>query len=209
METPNTNVYESVLPHIIAILNCEPRQSTTVDDLCHKVEVTAQTDDVVMRHIRAFETPMTAVSYGIALGTDMGLLAHSNGMVRLVTKLPIRSSSSEQSAVQVEYTDLRRSVEKVEQPRLNKVDEELLFSDENGRQSYSVDEPLIPGQVLRSGRKLGTGMVATCSAPRTIDGPTDGPTNGQTDGTNDGPEQGNSDGDTQNDTVTGADLAPN
>ncbi|XP_041452075.1 uncharacterized protein LOC111077309 [Drosophila obscura] len=203
METPKSNVYESVLPHIIAILNCEPRQSTTVDDLCHKIEVTAQTDDFVMQHISAFETLKTAVNYGIALGTDMGLLAHSNGKVRLVSKLPIRSLSSEQPqrGVEGEYTDLRRSVEKVEQPLLKEVDEELLFSDENGRQPYSVDEPLIPGMVLRSSKKLGTGKVDTRSTPHTIDGPADGTTNGQT-------QQENSNGDTQNDTV-GADLAPN
>ncbi|EDW25310.1 GL26523 [Drosophila persimilis] len=172
------NRFASVLPHIIGILHSEPHQSATVDDLCHAVEACALMDEAMMRHICSFDTLTDAVYYGMELGKNMGLLAHSNGIIRIPFKLAKRSPGDEnQRHVEVEYVDLRSSVEQrklpcnSEESVCNASDEELQFSDENGEPCYSVDEPRIPGRVLRSAMNPVTGTVSLLIQP-TDHGPT-------------------------------------
>ncbi|XP_017135831.1 uncharacterized protein LOC108151634 [Drosophila miranda] len=154
------NPLASVLPYIIAILHGKPLQSAAVDDMCRQIEACAQMDEAMMALIRSFDTPKEAVQYGIELGMDMGLLAQSNGILRIPIKLAKRSPGDEPPCnVEVEYVDLRSSVQQRELPcnneesLCNAADKEPLFSDERGESCYSIEEPLIPGQVLRSAMK--------------------------------------------------------
>ncbi|SPP78291.1 uncharacterized protein LOC117581007 isoform X2 [Drosophila guanche] len=155
MESPDQNPYASLLPHIVDMLHGKPRQSATLDQVCAGVESLAQLNEALMQHISCFDSLQAAVQFGIGLGVSMGILTNSKDTLRLGSKLHVRSTDNQQSTlgVEVEHKDLRTRVHKFEEPLHNELLQELMFSDEAGRQAYSVDGPLIPGRTLRSAMK--------------------------------------------------------
>ncbi|XP_034671811.1 uncharacterized protein LOC117903639 isoform X1 [Drosophila subobscura] len=161
MENPDQNPYATLLPHIVGMLHGKPGQSATLDQVCAGIKSLAERNEAMMQHIRCFDTLQAAVQFGIGLGVNMGILTHSKDILRLGSKLHVRSTDSQQSTlgVEFEHKDLRTSVHKGEQPLHNELLQELMFSDETGQQAYSVDEPLIPGRTLRSATKRVTGAV--------------------------------------------------